>query len=175
MESYLAAVDVLVEKLIYEMRVLTFSVTSDEVSCKFIPPMTETSVPENTKNTNQYWRIKMLDILKQLYPEKEYINIELIGVNLFQDLGIEALDYKLHIHKSKRPNAWVFELNGWIKIRIDYSLRPSSWQKYVDNVDEIRTNVNDLVVETIRLIDDVYRKGRYTQDMFLFFLVYSHL
>lgn len=106
----------------------------------------------------------MLDILKQLYPEKEYINIELIGVNLFQDLGIEALDYKLHIHKSKRPNAWVFELNGWIKIRIDYSLRPSSWQKYVDNVDEIRTNVNDLVVETIRLIDDVYRKGRYTQD-----------
>ena len=164
MESYLAAVDVLVEKLIYEMRVLTFSVTSDEVSCKFIPPMTETSVPENTKNTNQYWRIKMLDILKQLYPEKEYINIELIGVNLFQDLGIEALDYKLHIHKSKRPNAWVFELNGWIKIRIDYSLRPSSWQKYVDNVDEIRTNVNDLVVETIRLIDDVYRKGRYTQD-----------
>lgn len=164
MESYLAAVDVLVEKLIYEMRVLTFSVTSDEVSCKFIPPMTETSVPENTKNTNQYWRIKMLYILKQLYPEKEYINIELIGVNLFQDLGIEALDYKLHIHKSKRPNAWVSELNGWIKIRIDYSLRPSSWQKYVDNVDEIRTNVNDLVVETIRLIDDVYRKGRYTQD-----------
>lgn len=24
--------------------------------------------------------------------------------------------------------------------------------------------VNDLIVETIKLIDDVYRKGRYTQD-----------
>ncbi len=69
----------------------------------------------NTKNTNQYWRIKMLDILKQLYPEKEYIDIELIGVDLLQDLGIEALDHKLHIHKSKRPNAWVSELNGWTK------------------------------------------------------------
>lgn len=165
LESYQAAVDVLVEKLIYEMQVLTFSVTNDEVSCKFIPPLsTETGVPENTKNTNQYWRIKMLDILKQLYPEKEYIDIELIGVDLLQDLGIEALDHKLHIHKSKRPNAWVSELNGWTKIRIDYSLRPSSWQEYVADIDEIRSGVNDLIVETIKLIDDVYKKGRYTQD-----------
>lgn len=164
-ESYLAAVDVFVERLIREMQVLTFSVTSDEVSCKFIPPLsTETVIPENTKNTNQYWRIKMLDILKQLYPEKEYIDIELIGVDILRDIGIEALDYKLHIHKSKRPNSWVSELNGWTKTRIDYSLRPSSWQEYVADIDEIRTNVHDLIVETIKLIDDVYRKGRYTQD-----------
>ena len=164
-ESYLAAVDVFVEKLIHEMQVLTFSVTSDEVSCKFIPPFsTETDVPEDIKNTNQYWRIKMLDILKQLYPEKEYIDIELIGVDLLRDLGIEALDHKLHIHKSKRTNTWVSELNGWTKIRIDYSLRPSSWQEYVADIDEIRANVNDLIVETIKLIDDVYRKRRYTQD-----------
>ena len=164
-ESYLAAVDVFVERLIREMQVLTFSVTSDEVSCKFIPPLsTETAIPENTKNTNQYWRIKMLDILKQLYPEKEYIDIELIGVDLLRDIGIEALDHKLHIHKSKRQNSWVSELNGWTKTRIDYSLRPSSWQEYVADIDEIRTNVHDLIAETIKLIDDVYRKGRYTQD-----------
>ena len=164
-ESYLAAVDVFVERLIREMQILTFSVTNDEVSCKFIPPLwTETEGLKNTKNTNQYWRIKMLDILKQLYPDKEYIDIELIGVDLLQDLGIEALDHKLHIHKSKRPNPWVSELNGWTKIRIDYSLRPSSWQEYVADIDEIRSNVNDLIVETIKLIDDVYRKGRYTQD-----------
>lgn len=164
-ESYLAAVDVFVGRLIREMQVLTFSVTSDEVSCKFIPPLsTETVIPENTKNTNQYWRIKMLDILKQLYPEKEYIDIELIGVDILRNIGIEALDYKLHIHKSKRQNSWVSELNGWTKTRIDYSLRPSSWQEYVADVDEIRTNVHDLIVETIKLIDDVYRKGRYTQD-----------
>lgn len=164
-ESYLDAVDVFVERLIREMQILTFSVTNDEVSCKFIPPLsTETEGPENTKNTNQYWCIKMLDILKQLYPEKEYIDIELIGVDLLRDLGIEALDHKLHIHKSKRPNSWVSELNGWTKIRIDYSLRPSSWQEYVADIDEIRSNVNDLIVETIKLIDDVYRKGRYTQD-----------
>ena len=165
LESYIAAVDILVERLIHEMQVLTFSVTKDEVSCKFIPPLsTEPGLPENTKNTNQYWRIKMLDILKQLFPEKEYIDIELIGVDLLRDLGIEALDHKLHIHKSRRPNAWVSELNGWVKIRISYGLRPSSWQEYVADIDEIRSNVNDLIVETIKLIDDVYKKGRYTQD-----------
>ena len=164
-ESYLVAADVLVERIIHEMHVLTFSVTNDEVSCKFIPPLSnERGAPENGKNSNQYWRIKMLDILKQLYPEKEYIDIELIGVDLLQDLGIEALDHKLHIHKSKRPNAWVSELNGWTKIRIDYSLRPSSWQEYVADIDEIRSNVNDLIVETIKLIDDVYKKGRYAKD-----------
>ena len=164
-ESYLAAADVLVERIIHEMHVLTFSVTNDEVSCKFIPPLSnERGASENGKNSNQYWRIKMLDILKQLYPEKEYIDIELIGVDLLQDLGIEALDHKLHIHKSKRPNAWVSELNGWTKIRIDYSLRPSSWQEYVADIDKIRSNVNDLIVETIKLIDAVYKKGRYTKD-----------
>lgn len=164
-EIYQAAVDVIEEKLISEMRVLTFSVTSSEVSCKFIPPLTtETGDTENTQNTNQYWRKKMLDILKQLYPDKEYIDIELIGVDLFRDLGIETFDYKLHIHKSKRPNAWVSELNGWTKIRIDYSLRPSTWQQYVSEIDEIRINVNELVVDTIKLIDDVYKKGRYTKE-----------
>lgn len=164
-ESYLAAADVLVERIIHEMHVLTFSVTNDEVSCKFIPPLsTERGASEKEKNSNQYWRIKMLDILKQLYPEKEYIDIELIGVDLLQDLGIKAFDHKLHIHKSKRPNAWVSELNGWTKTRIDYSLRPSSWQEYVADIDEIRSNVNDLIVETIKLIDDVYKKGRYTKD-----------
>lgn len=164
-ESYQNAVDIIVEKLIVEMQVVTFSVTSSEVICKFIPPFyTEIESNDNMTNTNQYWRIKMLDILKQLYPEKEYIDIELIGVDLWRDIGIKAYDYKLHIHKSKRPNTWVSELNGWVKIRIDYSLRPATWQQYVAEIDEIRTNVNDLVVLTIKLIDDVYKKGRYTTE-----------
>lgn len=158
LESYKTCVNVIVEKLITEMQVLTFTVTSDEVSCKFIPPFSsKVGVSENTKNSNQYWRIKMFDILKKLYPDKERIDIELIGVELLQD-------FKLCSHKDNRPNEWVTELNGWTKIRIDYNLRPSSWHQYVSEIDEIRTTVNDLIVDTIKLIDDVYRKGRYTKD-----------
>lgn len=165
LESYQACVNVIVEKLISEMQVLTFSVTNDKVSCKFIPPCSsKVDVSENTKNTNQYWRIKMFDILKQLYPDKEYIDIELIGVELLQDFGIKALNNKLCSRKSNRPNEWVTELNGWTKIRIDYNLRPSSWHQYVSEIDDIRTTVNDLVADTIKLIDDVYRKGRFTKE-----------
>lgn len=164
-ESYLLALDVFEERLIPEMHVLSFTVTSDKVSCKFIPPLfTETKGLDSTDNTNHYWRMKMLDILKQLYPDKEYIDIELIGVDYLRNLGIEVFDNKLHIHRSNRPNNWVSELNGWTKIRIDYSLRPSSWQEYVSDIDEIRRNANDLLVETIKLIDGVYKKGRTTQN-----------
>lgn len=69
----------------------------------------------------------MLDILKQMYPQKEYIDIELLGVDLLDDLGIKPFDYKLRMHKDKRVNSWVSEVNGWVKNRIDYTQRPDSW------------------------------------------------
>ena len=133
--------------------------------CKFIPPLeNEVTISEKTKNLNQYWRIKMLDILEQMYPQKEYIDIELLGVDLLDDLGIEPLDYKLRMHKDRRYNTWVSEVNGWVKIRIDYTQRPESWGQYVAEVDEIRTDVNELIEQTIRLIDDIYKKGRFTKE-----------
>lgn len=162
---YQASVTGLINKLISEMKVLKFSVDEDEVMCKFIPPLeNEVTLPEKVKYSNQYWRIKMLNILEQLYPQKEHIDIELLGVDLLGELGIEPLDYKLRIHKSKRHNTWVSEVNGWIKTRIDYSLRPASWEQYVTEIDHIRTNVNELIEETIKLIDDIYKKGRYSKE-----------
>lgn len=164
-ESYQRAVEIIVNRLISEMSVISFAITDEEVFCKFVPPLfTDKAVPENIKNLNQYWRIKMLDILKQLYPDIEYIDIELIGVDLLSDLGIPVLDNKLHIHKSHRPNSWISEVNGWTKTRIDYSLRPSTWNQYVAEVDKMRMDVYDLILETIKLIDDVYKKGYYTKD-----------
>lgn len=164
-EIYQASVTGLINKLIPEMNIIKFSVDEDEVMCKFIPPLeNEVTLPREVEYSNQYWRIKMLNILEQLYPQKEYINIELLGVDLLGELGIEPLDYKLRIHKSNRHNTWVSEVNGWIKIRIDYSLRPNSWEQYVAEIDHIRTNVNGLIEETIKLIDDIYKRGRYTKE-----------
>lgn len=163
-DSYQNVVKTMVKKLIPEMRILSFSVTDDEVNCKFVPSfLTEEAVSEN-ENENQHWRIKMLNILQQIYPEKEYINIELIGVDLLTDLGIKAMDDKLHIHKSNRHNSWTTEVNGWVKNRIDYAFRPTSWNQYVSEIDEMRCNVNELILETIKLIDDIYEKGRFTKN-----------
>lgn len=163
--AYQTALDRLVNKLISEMNVMSFTENKNEIICKFIPPLeNEVTIPEKTKNLNQYWRIKMLDILEQMYPQKEYIDIELLGVDLLDDLGIEPLDYKLRMHKDRRYNTWVSEVNGWVKIRIDYTQRPESWGQYVAEVDEIRKDVNELIEQTIRLIDDIYKKGRFTKD-----------
>lgn len=147
------------------MNVIFLTVDENEVVCKFIPPLeNEVTLPKNIEYSNQYWRIKMLDILEQMYPQREYIDIELLGVDILDDLGIKPLDHKLRIHKSNRHNTWVSEVNGWVKIRIDYTQRPDSWGRYVTEIDEIRTNVNELIEETIKLIDDIYKKGRYTKE-----------
>ena len=75
----------------------------------------------------------MLDILEQMYPQKEYIDIELLGVDLLDDLGIEPLDYKLRMHKDRRYNSWVSEVNGWSRSELIIpnarNLGGSMWQK----------------------------------------------
>lgn len=67
-DGYQSAVEEILKRLIFEMRIISFSVTDDEVNCKFVPSfLTEETISEN-KNENQYWRIKMLNILQQIYP-----------------------------------------------------------------------------------------------------------
>lgn len=159
------AIEQFEERIIREHQIVSYVVTDEEVSCKFAPPiLNEKATPKDEKNINQYWRIKMLNILQQLYPNKEYIDIELLGVNLLADVGIQAMDYKLHMHKSKRHSRWISEVNGWVKIRIEYGLRPASWMEYVKEIDLVRSSVNTLLIDTMKLIDDIYKKGRYTKE-----------
>lgn len=163
-KSYNAAVKSIIKRLISEMKVLYFAETDDKIVCKFVPPLSsEVSLPDSVKSENHYWRIKMLEILQQIYPDKEYIDIELIGVDYLVDLGIETMDHKLHIHKSNRTNYWISELNSWVKNRIEYSVRPKTWNQYVCKIDSLRKTVQILIDDTNKLIDDVYGKGRFTK------------
>lgn len=163
-KSYLESTKKLTHKIISEMRVIFFAVSDESVTCKFIPPLENSTTDENTKYDNQYWRIKMLNILQQLYPDIEYIDIELVGVNLLDDLGIPVMDDKLHIHKSKRTINWISETNGWVRVRIEYSMRPATWTQYVSQIDDIRKCIVQFSDTLIRLIDDIYKKGRYTKE-----------
>ena len=61
---------------------------------------------------NQYRRIKMFNILNQVYPNIEYIKIDLIGVNYLEDFGIKPMNSKLYIRKEARLTNWVSEVNG---------------------------------------------------------------
>ena len=161
---YLESTKKLTHKIISEMRIIFFTVSDESVTCKFIPPLEDPTTDENEKRDNQYWRIKMLNILQQLYPDIEYIDIELVGVDLLDDLGIPAMDDKLHIHKSKRTINWISEVNGWVRVRLEYSMRPATWNQYVSQIDDLRKCIVLFSDTLIRLIDDIYKKGRYTQE-----------
>lgn len=149
------------QKIINDLQVITYEISDKEIACKFVPPSVgQNTAPENTKNINQYWRIRMLDILKQLYPQVDYIDIELLGVDLLKDLGIAPLDHKIHISKENRHNGWISEVNSWVKTRIDFSLRPLSWNDYISEIDNLRIISNNLVTATIKSLDGCYRKKK---------------
>ena len=50
------------------------------------------------------------------------------------------------------------DINAWVKTRIDFDLRPDFWNEYVAKIDELRLDANDLVLDTIKCIDDLYKK-----------------
>ncbi|MGW8820852.1 hypothetical protein ACWGNU_01945 [Paenibacillus lautus] len=158
-ESCIQAIDILVKRMAKEFCFISFNVSVDETQCSFVPPLNDdTQNTSNKKNSNHYWITKVLNIFKELYPDKEYIQVELVGVDLLQDLGIQVFDNKVRVPKSNRHNLWITETNLWGMSRIDYEYRPDSWAQYVSKVDDIRQHSLRLIIDTIACFDHLYTK-----------------
>lgn len=151
--------DSLLNRFLTEYCTVVFTESQEDVICKFVPPVfindKDSTVQENF---NHYWKIKALDIIQQIYPQKEYIEIELLGIDLLGDLGIEPLDYKVRIHKSNRNDRWITEINSWFISRVYYAYRPTNWSEYVSKIEEIRKVSNTLVEDAIQCVDYLYKK-----------------
>jgi len=161
-DYYNASVGALSERMVEEYCVLQFSVIDNEVRCRFVPQIFKTPTnKDESKNFNHYWKMKLVNLLDQIYPDKDYIDVALVGVDLFKDWGIEAHDYKAHVHKSYRYKSWIVEINGWVKPRVDYYFRPEFWEEYVSHIDQIRIAANILISDTILYIDYLYKKQQY--------------
>lgn len=168
---YATSVIELSERIIDEMNATVFSVEEDSVTCHFVPPIvSENSSEEETYNSNQYWRIRMLTLLKQLYPDKDLINIELVGVDLLSEIGINAYDNVLHIKKENRPDDWITEINGWTQCRIRNEFRPTTWKEYIQIIDKNKNDIVQLINSMIRLINDLYEKGRVSEKRIRFLI-----
>ncbi len=155
----------LLDRFLADYRTIIYSESENDVICKFVPPVfADKSDASPSENFNHYWRIKALNILQQIFPAKEYIEIELLGVDLLSDLAIEQMDYKVRIHKSNRNDTWITEINSWFISRVNYSCRPSSWNEYVEKIEKIRTTSNSLISDAILLVDNFYKKQRWSKD-----------
>lgn len=159
LDLYHTARNAIVKHFVRKMYVVSFAESEDSVSCKFIPLYLLENVNQGEeKHDNQYFRIKMMHLLEQLYPEKELINIELVGVDLFGDVGIGPVDHILHITKDKHPLRWTTVINQWVQNILAYNYRPDSWNEYVKGIDENRNRILNIVSDTISLIDLLYKK-----------------
>lgn len=151
--------DILLYHFLTEYCTVIFSESQEDIICKFVPPVVNNDKDSTAKeNFNHYWKIKALDILQQIYPQKEYIEIELLGIDLLGDLGIEPLDYKVRIHKSNRNDRWITEINSWFISRVYYEYRPTNWSEYVSKIEEIRKVSNTLIEDVIQCVDYLYKK-----------------
>lgn len=164
-ECYTVCESALRERIVQHFRVIKMAVTETEVSCEFVPPyFADNENSSMPKNYNHFWTMNMVDLLSKLYPDKEYIGVKLIGVDLFSDLGIPAMDYQKRINRSHLPYGWITEINSWLMSRLDYGKRPEDWKEYVLRVDAIRRNALDLVQIIIGTIDYLYKKYFINQD-----------
>ena len=160
---YTVCESLLRERIIRNFSVMKFAVSETEVSCKFIPPYFDDE-ENNSENLNHFWTMNMMGILSKIYPDKEYIGVKLIGVDLFGDLGIQALDYEKRIHRSNLPYKWITEINSWLISRINYAYRPEDWQAYVQRVDAIRREALSLVNIIIGVIDYLYKNRFHSNE-----------
>lgn len=164
-DCYTICESVLRERIIQDFRVIKMIVTETEVSCEFVPPcFADNEDSPMPKNFNHFWTMKMVDLLCKLYPDKKYIGAELVGVDLFSDFGIPAIDYHKRINRSHLPYGWITEINSWLMSRLDYGKRPENWKEYIQRVNIIRRNVLNLVHIIIGTIDYLYKKRFINQE-----------
>ncbi|KUO69942.1 MAG: hypothetical protein APF81_25675 [Desulfosporosinus sp. BRH_c37] len=155
----------LLDRFLADYRTIIYSESENDVVCKFVPPVfADKSDALPSENFNHYWKIKALNILQQIFPTKEYIEVELLGVDILSDLAIKQMDYKVRIPKSNRNDTWITEINSWFISRVNYSCRPSSWNEYVEKIEKIRTTSNTLISDAISLVDNFYKKQRWSKD-----------
>lgn len=158
-ELYISARSVLCSRIINDYCVIHLDTSNSDIKLYFTPPVFDDhKVRESNSseiNFNFFWRKKMVDILNQIFPDKENIEVKLIGTDLLRDVGIGAYD------KKDRPDLWIMELIAWEQTRIEYLDRPESWTQYVMQINYIRKNSKKLIYFTIDYIDFIYKKKRH--------------
>jgi len=161
---YNECAEILINRIISDYKVIYFNEDESCVRCGFVPPiLSENNNQEVQQNFNHYWTMKMVDIFSRIYPTKSFIEVNLIGIDLLGDLGIESLDSSKNIPLENRPDKWITRINTWCMNLIEFKYRPNNWIEFIDNIINVRKVVADAFAGLIKEIDTLYKKG-YIKD-----------
>lgn len=167
-EIYGACAEVVIARVASEYSVIQFNQEDDCVTCRFIPPIfSEDQAEEEQRNFNHYWTMKMVNMLSRIYPTKPCIEVSLVGISLFEDLGIKAFDFEKKIPLENRPDQWITQINAYYKNLVEYKYRPNDWGEFIDNLMDLRREITDVLIGLINGIDCLYKKG-YVKDTAIF-------
>lgn len=150
---------ILRERIIKQYKIIKMGITDFEVDCSFVPPFfRDGNEKEKHENLNHYWTMNMMKLLSRLYPSKDSIAVQLVGIDLLREIGINPLDYTKRILKKDRPDQWITEVNSLLIARIELIHRPNDWTPYLEEVSTFRKLTVEILDEFIKLIDSLYKK-----------------
>lgn len=157
-ELYNVCENVLRGRIIAEEGVLSYKVDKNEVYCTLT--IVEERIKPQVENVQFFYLMKMVELLDNIYPEKEYIHVKLIGVDLLSELNITIPDKEKKIARENRVCKWISEINSWVITRSAYNERPENWEQFSDIILDKISFLKSLLRKFLYVIDAVYLKGK---------------
>ncbi|MDO3412449.1 hypothetical protein QWJ34_21980 [Saccharibacillus sp. CPCC 101409] len=161
MNAYSLSEEILRERLIEEYRVLSLEISEEEILCQFPPDYFYKSTEETHENFNHYSTMNMVKLLSRLYPNKNLVSVKLIGSELLKNLNVINYDNEKRILKEHWPDGWITQLNSRMLIRVNLDHRPDSWNLYLQDINVLRKQINEVLNQFINLVERFYKSKRW--------------
>ncbi|MDD3596825.1 hypothetical protein [Sulfuricurvum sp.] len=147
-----------VERLQNEEYVCELEIQDEFVKAHFISldlRSEETQKSDASQNIIHEKTMRIIDYLKQLFPEKSRYETQGYGHLLFDFL--EHDDTTKHIPKENLPFQNLVATNAMFRRIINNFFRPDTWQVYVDGIIKIREEIMIQFEETISMTDQYFK------------------
>ena len=130
----------------------------DEVSCLYIHDIINydkiSKEFEDSKNIFNDMSVRILELLRKLYPFCKKYNAKCIGLNSFnsQKGDLQSYDPTLkHISNTNLPIEHLVQINSLIISLYNYSHRPETWEEYINECRSLRNDYYNLCNSLIEL------------------------
>lgn len=147
-----------IERLHKEENVCELEIQDEFVKAHFISldlRFEETQKSDASQNIIHEKTMRIIDYLKQLFPEKSRYDTQGYGHLLFDFLDHD--DTTKHIPKENLPLHDLVATNAMFRRIINNFFRPDTWQEYVDDIIKIREEIMTQFEATISMTNQYFK------------------